>query len=146
LLRFWRKACQPGSQAGLTVHAGLNILLVDNDDVLAQMYRLKLVAEGHRVEIASDGSSGLGIALSRPPELLVLDIWLPDIDGLTLLAALREQPRGSDLPVIVLSNFEVDDFIERCRSLGALAFLLKSQTSPGSLAGMIAALQLPARS
>jgi CheY-like chemotaxis protein len=119
----------------------LDILLVEDDLALAEMYRVKLAAEGHRVEIATDGPSGLLAALERPPQLLLLDIRLPGFDGLELLARLRQDhPAGADLPVIVLSNYGEPDVIERGAALGALAHLIKAQTTPASLAEKIRTL------
>lgn len=108
------------------------------------MYRLKLATEGHRVQVAPDGHVGLLEALAHPPDLLLLDVRIPGIDGLTLLAALRDDPRCSTLPAIVLSNYGDAEMIERGRRLGALAHLIKAQTTPGSLAEIIASLQLTA--
>ncbi len=118
----------------------LDILLVEDDQVLAEMYRIKLSAEGYRVEIAMDGPSGLQAALARPPHVLLLDIGLPGFDGLELLARLRRDPMGAELPVIVLSNFDEADMIARGAELGALAHLVKAQTTPASLAGTIRSL------
>ena len=117
--------------------AGLDILLIEDDSALAEMYRIKLAAEGHRVAIATDGPSGLRAALERPPRLLLLDIRLPGFDGLELLARLRRDPRAGRVPVIVLSNFGEPDVIAEGTALGALAHLIKSQTTPGSLADTI---------
>jgi CheY-like chemotaxis protein len=116
----------------------LDILLVEDDLALAEMYRIKLTAEGHRVEIAPDGPSGLRAALERPPQLMLLDIRLPGFDGLELLARLRQDhPRGAGVPVIVLSNYSEADVAERGAALGALAHLVKAQTTPASLAATI---------
>jgi CheY-like chemotaxis protein len=125
--------------ASVPDNARADILLVEDDQALAEMYRIKLSAEGHRVEIAADGPSGLRAALGRP-RLLLLDIRLPGFDGLELLARLREEPGGAELPVIVLSNFDEADTIERGAELGALAHLVKSQTTPASLAETIRSL------
>lgn len=123
--------------------SGLDILLVEDDSAIAKMYTIGLHAEGHHVEIANDGHTGLRAALGHPPDLLLLDIRLPGIDGFTLLDELRRSPRCADLPVIVLSNFCEDEVIERGVRLGALAHLVKSQTTPGALAAMVSKLASP---
>jgi CheY-like chemotaxis protein len=117
--------------------AGLDILMVEDDLALAQMYGIKLRAEGHRVETAPDGPSGLRSALERPPQLLLVDIRLPGFDGLELLELLRRDPRTARVPAIVLSNYAGADVIEQGLRLGALAHLVKSQTTPASLAETI---------
>jgi DNA-binding response OmpR family regulator len=118
----------------------MRILLVEDDSAVAEMYRLRLAISGHDVEIASDGQAGLRSALARPPDLALLDIRLPRMDGLTLLAALRDDARCARVPVIVLSNYGERNVIERGVRLGALAHLIKSQTTPTALADTISAL------
>src|SRR5262245_19695034 len=115
----------------------LDILLVEDDAALAQMYRIKLIREGHRVEVAGDGPSGLQAALERPPQLLLLDIRLPGFDGFELLARLRREPAGATLPVIVLSNYGDQEVLDRSHELGALAHLIKAQTQPPLLVAEI---------
>jgi DNA-binding response OmpR family regulator len=110
-----------------------DVLLVEDEVALAEMYRIKLQAAGHRVRIAGDGPTGLREALERPPQVLLLDIRLPGFDGLELLTRLREDVRGASLPVIVVSNYGEPEIVERVAELGALAHLVKSQTTPGSL-------------
>jgi DNA-binding response OmpR family regulator len=116
---------------------GLDILLVEDEPTLAEMYRIKLVAEGHRVEIAPDALNGLRAIHERPPQLLLLDIRLPGMSGLELLDRIRADAQYSDLPVIILSNFGEPDVIDTGMRLGALSHLIKSQTTPASLAEVI---------
>jgi len=120
--------------------AGLDVLLVEDEMALAVMYQIKLSAVGHVVRIASDGPTGLREALERQPDVLLLDIGLPGFDGLELLARLREDARGQRVPVIVLSNYGEPEIIARGAELGALGHLIKSQTTPASLAETICQL------
>jgi CheY-like chemotaxis protein len=120
-----------GSQAMDT--RKLKVLLVEDDKFLAEMYRLRLVAEGYDVRVANDGLSGLATALQRPPDLLLLDLRLPGLGGLDLLDQLRRSPTGADLPVIVLTNYGEMEIIDRGRALGVLEYLIKSQTTPNTL-------------
>jgi len=112
---------------------GLDVLLVEDDESLATMYRLKLVAEGYQVRIAGDGPSGLAAAVQRLPDLLLLDLRIPGFGGFDLLDQLRRAPGGAGVPVIVLSNYGELEVIERGQMLGVLDHLIKSQTTPGSL-------------
>src|SRR5215813_6191223 len=100
---------------------GLDVLLVEDDTAVAEMYRIKLRAEGHHVTIATDGLVGLRLALERPPQLLLLDIRMPGCDGLELLARLRQDAAGAKVPVILLSNYSELEMIERGRAMGVLA-------------------------
>lgn len=116
----------------------LEILLVEDDEALAQMYRIRLERDGHRVRLAADGPSGLDQAVQAPPDLLLLDIRLPGFDGFDLLRQLRARAETRGLPTIVLSNFGSDDVLDRGRELGVLAHFVKSQTPPGRLSAWIA--------
>lgn len=111
----------------------LSILLVEDEVILAEMYRIRLEREGYLVRLAADGPSGLQQAIDALPDLLLLDIRLPGFDGFQLLQELRHREETQNLPTIVLSNFDSDDMLERGRQLRVLAHFVKSQTPPGRL-------------
>lgn len=115
----------------------MRILIVDDDNSLAEMYRLQLAAAGHDVGIAVTGDAGFKVALIYPPDLLLLDIRLPGIDGMTLLAELRHHLGSAELPVVVLSNYDEVDVVQRGTELGVLAHLVKSRTTPAALIDII---------
>lgn len=108
----------------------VRVLLVEDDPEVAQMYRLKLELDGYAVDIASDGVEALRMATEDPPDLLFLDIRLPKMDGLGVLEALREDVRTQNLPVVILSNYSETELVDRGLRLGALDYLIKSQTTP----------------
>jgi CheY-like chemotaxis protein len=103
------------------------------------MYQLKLKADGFRVLLVSDGEKAFELAVESPPDILLLDIRLPRMDGLELLAKLRDNPRTEQLPVVVLSSHSDPELVERGRSLGVIKWLDKSHTMPAALAEMVAA-------
>jgi DNA-binding response OmpR family regulator len=113
-------------------------LLVEDDRDIAQMYRLKLEREGWEVELALDGETGLAMLKDRRPDILLLDLMLPGIDGFELLAAIRGDPSTRDLPVVVVSNSAgTAGKLDRARTLGVLDWLTKSSTSPSALAARL---------
>lgn len=109
------------------------VLLVEDDPSVAQMYKLKLELDGYRVEVASDGVMALEMAHSSMPDIIFLDIRLPKLDGIAVLEALRADPKTEPLPVVILSNFNEQELVERGARLGALDHLIKSQTTPAKL-------------
>ena len=111
----------------------VRVLLVEDDPTVAQMYKLKLELDGYHVEVASDGVMALEIAHRTPPDIIFLDIRLPKLDGLAVLEALRSNPETEPLPVVILSNFNERELVERGAHLGALDHLIKSQTTPAKL-------------
>ena len=97
---------------------------------------LQLELEGHLVLTAADGESGLSIAARFPPDLIVLDIGLPSMNGLTLLDTMRANDRLREVPILILTNFDDPDTEKRSPELGANRFLPKSKTTTGGAGGL----------
>ena len=113
----------------------VQVLFVEDDPSVAQMYRLKLELDGYKVTVASDGERALELATQNPPDIVFLDIRLPKMDGLAVLERLRENEGTRQVPVVILSNYSERELVERGLRLGALEYLIKSQTTPAKLAG-----------
>jgi CheY-like chemotaxis protein len=113
----------------------VRVLFVEDDPSVAQMYKLKLELDGYQVTVASDGEQALELATSNPPDIVFLDIRLPKMDGLAVLEKLRETENTKQVPVVILSNYSERELVERGLKLGALEYLIKSQTTPAKLAG-----------
>jgi len=113
----------------------VRVLFVEDDPSVAQMYKLKLELDGYQVTVASDGEQALESATSNPPDIVFLDIRLPKMDGLAVLEKLRETENTKQVPVVILSNYSERELVERGLKLGALEYLIKSQTTPAKLAG-----------
>ena len=111
----------------------VRVLFVEDDVSVAQMYRLKLELDGYLVDIAGDGIAALEKARTSPPDIIFLDIRLPKLDGMGVLEKLRSEPRTARIPVVILSNWNERELVERGLSLGALDHLIKSQTTPSRL-------------
>ena len=106
---------------------------MEDDPTVAQMYRLKLELDGYQVIMARDGEEGLRLADELGPDLVFLDIRLPKMDGFAVLEGLRRCERTRNVPVVILSNYGEQDLVERGLKLGALEYLIKSQTTPTNL-------------
>ena len=113
----------------------VRVLFVEDDPSVAQMYKLKLELDGYQVTVAVDGEQALEQATSSPPDIIFLDIRLPKMDGLAVLERLRENEGTKQVPVVILSNYSERELVERGLKLGALEYLIKSQTTPAKLAG-----------
>ncbi len=112
----------------------MRVLLVEDDEAVAEMYRLKLELDGYTVEVAIDGESAVQRAQADPPDLVFLDLRLPGMDGMAVLQALRANAGTSATPVVILSNYSEQELIDRGLRLGALEYLVKSQTTPARVA------------
>ena len=119
---------------GLKTEDYVRVLFVEDDPEVAQMYRLKLELDGYAVEVAIDGLQAVQMATGNPPDIIFLDIRLPKLDGLAVLEALRADERTKQVPVVILSNYSERELVERGLRLGALEYLIKSQTTPAKLA------------
>jgi CheY-like chemotaxis protein len=123
------------SSTGSMTEDDVRVLFVEDDPAVAQMYRLKLELDGYAVEVACDGLQAVEMAVGSPPDLIFLDIRLPKMDGLGVLEALRKDERTREVPVVILSNYTEHELVDRGLRLGALEYLVKSQTTPARVAG-----------
>lgn len=108
----------------------VKVLFVEDDVSVAQMYRLKLELDGYIVEVAGDGLVALEKARTMHPDIIFMDIRIPKLDGLGVLEALRADVTTAPIPVVILSNWNEKELVERGVKLGALDHLIKSQTTP----------------
>jgi CheY-like chemotaxis protein len=113
----------------------LRVLLVDADPEYLAANRQRLEQDGHEVHTATDGAAALEIAAGWAPDLVVLAMVLPGMDGLAVLETLRAEERTRALPVIVLSSNTERRLVTRSRELGAMDYLSKQSksTDPATL-------------
>jgi DNA-binding response OmpR family regulator len=123
----------PVTQANQVDEDLVDVLLVEDDPSVLEMYRLKLELDGYRVNTALDGEEGLKKAGDLTPDIIFLDIRLPKMDGLEVLRKLRAQEKTREIPVIILSNYDEEDLVARGLRLGAHEYLIKARTTPTSL-------------
>ncbi len=103
------------------------ILLVEDDDVLANVYIVRLQAEGFDVRRVANGEEALAAALSYHPDLVLLDVMMPKVSGFDVLDILRNTPETADLKIIMLTALSQDSDKDRAEALGANEYLVKSQ-------------------
>jgi two-component system response regulator AdeR len=107
--------------------------MVEDHPDIADLYQLKLQLEGYRVAVAADGDTGLRLARSLKPDLILLDIHVPQMDGLQLLAALRDDAVTRDQLVVICSEDDDPELIRQAQRLSAAAYLVKGNLLPSSL-------------
>jgi len=110
-----------------------SILLVDDDLTLREMYSERLKADGFTVEMAKDGEEALSKATDIQPNVILLDIMMPKINGLDVLKRLREQEETKNIPVIVLTALIQDREKMESITRGADDYIVKSETMPGEV-------------
>lgn len=106
------------------------ILVIEDDKFLRELIARKLREENYEVSEAIDGEEGLRKIEEESPDLILLDLILPGLDGFEVLAKTKEDPQLSQIPVIILSNLGQRDDIERGLRLGAVDYLVKAHFTP----------------
>ncbi|MFA6594394.1 MAG: response regulator [Candidatus Buchananbacteria bacterium] len=102
------------------------ILIIEDEPSLAEALRQKLTKEKFDAVVAKDGQEGLVTALKNKPDLILLDIVMPVMDGLTMLEKLRQDKWGKNVPVIILSNLNEADKTAEAMAKGVYDYLVKS--------------------
>lgn len=108
------------------MHVKKTILLVEDDQSLRDMLSFKLEKAGLNVLTASDGEDGLRQALAHHPDLIILDLLLPEVDGVTVLKKLRATTWGKSVPVIVATNVEHIPALNQCLEAGVADYYVKA--------------------
>ena len=109
------------------------VLVVEDDTFLAGMYLTKFGLEGFTVELASDGREGVKKAKEWKPDIMLLDLVLPVMDGFTVLETVRNDPDTKTIPVILLTNLGQKSDVERGMKLGASDYLIKAHFMPSEV-------------
>lgn len=105
------------------------ILVVEDETFLVKIYSVKLKKEGFDVSIATDGEEAVKLAAEVKPDLILLDLILPKLNGFEALERIRQNPINKSTPVLVLSNLGQEEDIKRAESLGATDYLVKANFS-----------------
>src|SRR3989344_5986318 len=106
------------------------ILLVEDDPFLVDIYKTSLEEAGFKVEIATEGDEALRKLKEKRPDLLVLDIVLPQINGWEIIKEIKKEENLKDLKIIILSNLGQKTEVEKGLSLGATKYLIKAHYTP----------------
>jgi CheY-like chemotaxis protein len=119
------------------------ILIVDDDTILASLYRIKLQGAGFQVEVAESGETGLLKISQSAPDVVVLDLMLGDMNGVEVLEMLRRNPTTQALPVIVFSSAFLGNLVDDAMKAGATKALNKANCPPNRLIEEIDAILQP---
>jgi len=109
------------------------ILVIEDDKFLRELISQKILKEGYDVAEAVDGEKGVESAKAEKPDLILLDLILPGIDGFEVLARIKSDPEIAGIPVIILSNLGQKDDIEKGMKMGAADYLIKAHFTPGEI-------------
>ncbi len=109
-----------------------HLLLVEDDTFLASIYRTKFEQEDFKVSVAENGEDGLEAARKKKPDIILLDILLPHLDGFAVLQELKKDKSTAHIPVILLTNLGQKEDVEKGLELGAASYLIKAHCRPSA--------------
>lgn len=113
------------------------IAIVEDDITISQMYRMKFEAEGYEVEVANGGITGLELVKDMDPDMVLLDLMMPDMNGDEMLEKMRKEPWGKNVKVIILTNMGEQEAPASLKSLNALDFIVKAEMTPRQVADIV---------
>jgi CheY-like chemotaxis protein len=114
------------------------ICIIDDDPDILTMYRLRFEQDGYFVLVAVNGETGLTLVRSAHPDVIILDIHMPQMDGISVLSELNRDPELAQIPVIILSNNNSDQMFQKISDLGtARYYIVKTLTTPQKVVDIV---------
>ena len=106
------------------------ILLIEDDPMIVRMYQRKFEKEGFQVTLAFNGEEGIEALKKEKPDIILLDIMMPKMNGIETLKAVKADPNLKDIPIVMLTNLgDRPEDVERCKELGAIDYWVKANIS-----------------
>jgi len=106
------------------------VLLIEDDTFLGNIYKTKFEMEKFKVIVATDGLEGLEMAKKKKPDIILLDILMPKMDGFEVLENLKKDKSLASIPVVLLTNLGQKDDVDKGLGLGAVDYLIKAHYKP----------------
>jgi len=106
------------------------IAIIEDDQVISQMYRMKFEADGFDVQLASNGNLGISLVESFLPDMILLDLQMPEMNGADALKVIRKNDWGRNIPVIILTNMGEEESPKELRALGIHSYIVKANLTP----------------
>lgn len=106
------------------------ILIIEDDEQIRRMYKQAFEAQEYLCEVEENGNLAINKALENKPDIILLDIMMPNIDGLAVLDKLKNDSMLKDIPVLMLSNLSAQEVIDAALQRGAMEFINKSSVKP----------------
>lgn len=113
------------------------IAIIEDDVAIAQMYRIKFEGEGYQVETADNGRLGLQLVETMKPDIILLDLMMPEMTGDEMLTKLRSTDWGKNIRVVILTNVGEQEIPENVKKLGVSAVILKADMTPKQVAELV---------
>ncbi len=106
------------------------IAIIEDDPTINQMYRMKFEAEGFDTEMADDGQRGVELVESFRPDIILLDLQMPQMNGVEALTEIRSHDWGKDIPVLILTNLGAEEAPDELKKLDVTSYIVKADLTP----------------
>ena len=106
------------------------IAIIEDDAVISQMYRMKFEADGFEVQLASNGKMGIDLVKDFLPDMILLDLQMPEMGGAEALEIIRKNSWGKTIPVIILTNMGEEESPKSLKALGIHSYIVKANLTP----------------
>jgi DNA-binding response OmpR family regulator len=113
------------------------IAIIEDDLAIAQMYRLKFESVGYKVEIAENGKLGLELCEQMKPDIILLDLMMPEMNGDEMLEKMRSTDWGKHVKVIVLTNVGQQEAPDKLKDLHVSDYVVKAEMTPSQVADLV---------
>jgi DNA-binding response OmpR family regulator len=113
------------------------IAVIEDDQTISQMYRFKFEAEGYTVQTAENGKLGLELVENMKPDIILLDLMMPEMGGDQMLEEMRSKSWGKDIKVIILTNMGEQELPDKVKELGVSGVILKADMTPRQVAELV---------
>ncbi|AHB41971.1 Two component transcriptional regulator, winged helix [Candidatus Saccharibacteria bacterium RAAC3_TM7_1] len=109
------------------------IAIIEDDQTISQMYRMKFEANGYEVALADNGERAVALVESFQPDIMLLDLQMPEMDGTEALTEIRKHDWGKDIPVIILTNMGEEESPKELKKLGIKNYIVKADLTPSQV-------------
>lgn len=111
----------------------IKIAIIEDDAVISQMYRMKFEAEGYEVQMAGNGRLGVELVENMRPDIILLDLRMPEMDGTEALTQIRKHDWGKNIPVLILTNVGEEEAPAELEKLNVLSYIVKADLTPSQV-------------
>jgi DNA-binding response OmpR family regulator len=115
----------------------IKVAIIEDDQMINQMYRVKFEMAGYEVAVAEDGKSGIELVKNMCPDIILLDLMMPGMNGDEALEHIRKMPGYDQTPVAILTNIGREEAPKRIHELGVSQFIVKADATPSQVVSMV---------
>lgn len=113
------------------------IAIIEDDPVISQMYRMKFESDGFSVQLANNGSRGVALVNDFKPDMILLDLEMPEMNGDEALKQIRSHDWGKNIPVIILTNLGEEEAPKSLKTMGIISYIVKANLTPSEVVSKV---------